>query len=428
MSKKIITGVIIFGMILTMFFWPKKITIRIGIFSGSNWDVPSGDSYHVIDYAIECFEKANPNVEVEYESGILKEDYSLWLSEQIIKGEEPDVYMVISEDFNTLSSLGALKDLGQFIKNDDEFQSDDFYQSALHSGVYQNTQYALPYESNPSLMFVNKTLLKNEGIEMPRNDWTLDDFYNICKQVTKSTRNNDGDNQYGCYAYDWLDSVYGHGEQLFDEEGKECYLSQDSVKDSITFVQKLNELNQGHSITSTEFDKGKVAFSPMPFSQYRTYMPYPWRVKKYSEFEWDCVKMPSLPNKERSSEVSSLLMGVSSRSYHGDIAWEFLKTLTYNQQIQQELFKYSQGISPLKTVTKSEETLALLKEESGNSQVNMSLLNEVMESAISHGQFKKYESTLHLINTRIQQIILNNSDFDIALMQLQKEINQFLKE
>ena len=58
--------------------------------------------------------KEHPNVKIEYTSGILKEDYSLWLADQIIEGNEPDVFIVLGDDFNTLSSVGALKDFNRF--------------------------------------------------------------------------------------------------------------------------------------------------------------------------------------------------------------------------------------------------------------------------------------------------------------------------
>ena len=121
-------------------------------------------------------------------------------------------------------------------------------------------------------------------------------------------------------------------------------------------------------------------------------------------------------------------MGISSRSKHDSLAWDLLKTLTYNQQSQLKLVECSQGLSPLKTVVESKTTIDLLKEESGESQVNLNLLNDVMENTTSHGKFKKYESALELINTRVDQIILNNDDLDTSLAKLQKELNQYLKE
>lgn len=429
MNKKRMIIFVVMILLITMICYPKKITIRIGIFAGSNWDVPSGDCYQIIDDAIQIFEDKYPLINVEYESGILKDDYSNWLSELYLKGDEPDVFMVLSEDFNTLSSLGALENLESFMQKDKDFSVDHYYENSLQAGIYQNKQYALPYESNPTLMFVNKTLLDNENIDIPSNDWTLDDFYEICQKVSQDTNHDGYIDQFGCYNFTWLDSVYCHGVSLFDEEGTKCYLSDAGIKDAITFVQKLNTLNQGHTITATEFDKGRVAFMPMPFSQYRTYMPYPWRVKKYFSFEWDCVKMPSLKEKTNTTEMSTLLMGISSRSSHLKESWEFLKLLTYNENIQKQLFQYSQGISPLKSVVQSSEALSLLGDDILlNSQVDMGLLNEIMENTLNHSQFKKYDSALSLIDKNITDIIFNKEDIDLSLMSLQKEINQYLNE
>ena len=108
--------------------------------------------------------------------------------------------------------------------------------------------------------------------------------------------------------------MYSHGIRLFDEDGKECFIDQDEAKEAVIFVEKLNKLNQEHIITKEEFNTGKVAFAPMSFAQYRTYKPYPWRVKKFSDFEWDCIKMPLISSNDKGSEISSLLMGISSRS------------------------------------------------------------------------------------------------------------------
>ncbi len=357
-----------------------------------------------------------------------KEDYSSWLADKILTGDTPDVYIILEEDFSLLSSIGALKNLNSYILKDKNFDEQEYYKSVLEAGMYNGYQYALPYECDPTLMFVNKTLLKKEGIEIPNNDWTLDDFYEICQKVTRDSNDDGIIDQYGCYDYDWLDSIYSYGIQMFNDQGTKCDLSQDSIKESITFVQKINNLNQGHIVSGNEFDKGQVAFSPMPLSQYRTYQPYPWKIKKYSLFEWDCVKMPTHAKNVENSEVSTLLMGISSRSKHDSLAWDLLKIITYNQQSQAKLVEYSQGLSPLKTVVESKTTINLLKEESGDSQVSLNLLNEVMENTTSHGKFKKYESALDLINTRVDQIILNNDDLDTSLTKLQKELNQYLKE
>ena len=140
-------------------------TLRVGIFYGSNWEVPGTVHYEILDQAIKKFESKYPNVKVEYEKGILSNDYSEWLSEQILKGTEPDVYLVLDEDFNTLASLGALKNLDMLVGGDKEFDFNVFYSSVYKAGQYEGSQYALPMECNPTLMFVNKTLLQKEELK-----------------------------------------------------------------------------------------------------------------------------------------------------------------------------------------------------------------------------------------------------------------------
>ena len=190
---------------------------------------------------------------------------------------------------------------------------------------------------------------------MPDNDWTLDDFYTICKKVSEYSNN-----YYGCYDYEWLDSIYGYGTQVFNETGTKCFLEQSAVRNALEFYRKLNNLNKGHSVTSEEFDKGLVAFSPLSLSVYRTYKHYPWCIKKYSTFEWDCLKMPTVSKDKGSTQVSTLFMGMSSKSYHKSQAWDLLKELCNDTKTQQSLTHYSQGISPLKKVAQSQTIIDML--------------------------------------------------------------------
>lgn len=116
--------------------------------------MPNDDCYKIIDETIKEFEKEYPNVKVKYTSGILKEDYSEWLSNQALNGALPDVFMVLPEDFTTFASIGILKNLETMLKADASLKKDAFYQGCYDAGTYKGNQYALPYESVPSLMLV----------------------------------------------------------------------------------------------------------------------------------------------------------------------------------------------------------------------------------------------------------------------------------
>lgn len=408
----------------------RTVVLEFGMFAGSNWDVANANSYVIIDKAIERFEKEHKNVKVHYYSGILKEDYSEWFAKKLLLGKTPDVFMILSNDFNQLASLGVLKNLEPLIRKDNSFNKEDYFSINLLSGEYRGTQYAIPYETVPTLMFVNKTLLKKEGIAVPDNDWTWDDLYQICKMVTKDL---DGDgrlDQFGTYNYDWLDAVYTNGVTLYDENVMKMNLDNDRVIASVKFIKQLYELNQGQKVTQEDFDSGKVAFMPLPFSDYRTYKTYPYKIKKYLNFQWDCITLPAGENGGNISEVNTLLLGISDKTKEEELAWEFLKLLTHDKDIQMDIFRYSQGASVLKEVTRSKEAEVILQEymEESEKVIDNELLSRVIEQGTIAPKFLKYREAVVIATSEIQMIIENNKNVDSSLKILQRKVNQYLKQ
>ena len=161
-KRIVIAGLVISIISIGLVVYPKQkqIILTFGMFAGNQWDVPDDDCYQLIDQVIKEFEKEHPNVKIKYESGIMKDDYSEWISQKAIKGELPDIFMVLPEDFSTFSSVGVLKSLDSYMKEDKSFHKEYYYESSYNAGNDGKHQYTLPYESVPTLMLVNKTLLK----------------------------------------------------------------------------------------------------------------------------------------------------------------------------------------------------------------------------------------------------------------------------
>ncbi len=407
----------------------EGLVLRFGMIAGSYWDVPTGNCYEVIDAAIQRFEKKHPGVKVEYVSGILKEDYPEWLAEQILLGEEPDVFVIPAGELDVLASLDVLKNLGPLLEKDKEFESKAYYPGAYRYGNIRNTQYALPFESVPTLMFVNKSLLDREGIEMPRKDWTWEDFYAICCQVTKDT---DGDgviDQFGCFDYGWKEAVASNGAELFEMDGAVSYFTDPKVEAAVRFVKDLNRINKGYGVTAREFDQGKVAFRPFAFSEYRTYKPYPWRIKKYSDFEWDCVKLPAGPDGTGQSGLDTFLMGISSRSTQEALAWELIKELCYEEETQLHLLKSSQGMPVLRRAVESPLLQQVLGNDiPGNSNMDVKVIRQVMEEAVETPNFRRYPAAMDLADREIHFIISGERSLDSGLLKLQREMNGLLRQ
>lgn len=422
----LLAGLSIFG--ICQIHYRKKTTLEFGMFTGSNWDVAQANSFNIIDKAIAKFEHAHPGVTVHYYSGIRKDDYSEWFSRKLLAGEEPDIFMVLGTDFNQFASMGVMKNLQTFIENDTDFDPKKYFTSAFVSGQYESVQYALPYETVPTLMFVNKTLLTQEGIEMPEEDWTWDDFYEICQKVTRDT---DGDgvlDQFGSYNYDWMDALCSNGGGVFNKKGTEAALTDSRVVEAVKYVRSIDELYGGEKLTQEDFNGGRVAFMPLTFAEYRTYKTYPYKIRKYANFQWDCVTMPAGKRGGNISQVDSLLMGISSNTKQEELAWEFLKLLTYDKECQMNIFYDSQGASVLKDVTESEQMEQIVQEdmEEGDTVINGKLLGRVIEEGHVEPQFKKYEQAMSLTGSEINKILEEDKDVDSNLKILQRTMNGYL--
>ena len=435
-NKKILSGVVIALVILcatTALIYRREggfdQVLEVGIFAGSNWDVANANSYVIIDKAVEKFDAEHPGVRVHYYSGIRKEDYSEWFSRQLLRGKEPDVFMVLGEDFNQFAEIGIMKNLEPLMDQDPTFDRNAYYSTALRAGQYGGHQYAMPYETMPTLMFVNKSLLSREGIEVPDNDWTWDDMYRISKYVTKD-RDGDGIlDQFGTYNYGWMEAVYANGASLFDENGTEAYFNDEKVMEAVRYTRQILELNGNKKVTRDDFDGGNVAFMPLPFAEYRTYKAYPYKIKKYTKFQWECVTLPAGKDGGNTSAVNTLLMGISDSTGQEKLAWEFLKLLTYDEEIQTDIFRYSQGVSVLKKVTESAEAEEILREdmEKNEKVIDNKILGEVIENGVVTPKFQKYNGAINLADNEINRVIEDGDNLENSLRILQRQINQYLR-
>ena len=407
----------------------QDIVITVGVFSDSYWEVPNGYSYRILDDAIKLFEEEHTGVKVEYVSGILKENYPEWLAEQILLGKAPDVFMIYGETFNDFAQIGVLKDLDSLMADDGSFATEAFYASVLACGKYGDKQYALPYECAPKLMFVNKTILTAEGIDIPDVNWTWDDFYEICQAVTKDTDGNGVPDQFGVVGYTWIDAFDSNGVKLFNERGTECYLADERVSEAILFMEELEQLQEGYRVTGRDFDLGRVAFQPMYFSQYRAYKPYPLSIKKYSGFEWECISMPSGTHGANVAELDTLLIAMNKNTAQAEYAWEFMKLLSADERVQSEIFAYSEGVSILKNVTESDNTLRLLIGDAGEGGgLNLNVLSYAVENAVVSSGFRNKEEAVQEVDKAVRDIMAGSSNISMEQIIWNRKINNFLKD
>lgn len=194
----------------------------------------------------------------------------------ISSGNGPDVGYMYADMFPDFIEMGAVEDLAPYIT--DEQRANFLY---LDEGFIMGKQYALPMIlGNPRIMYYNKALLTEAGIELPTEPISWDAFVEACKATTKDTDGDGKIDQWGTMQA-WGEKFYGVLQETFTpfllQAGGQMY-SDDGVtatfgeEPGIKAAQFVHDLMYVHNVMPTDctgmtsaetlemFKNGKVAF------------------------------------------------------------------------------------------------------------------------------------------------------------------------
>jgi len=427
MKKKIVIVIFMFIMFFVSylafdFFQEDTIVLEIGIYSGNEWGVPQIDVYKIYDEAIQLFELKYDNVEVIYRSGTLMEDYSEWLAQKVLKGNEPDVFIVLQEDFNTFSEIGMLEPLSQYIKEEPEFDKNDYYEKALEVGKYNNEQFAIPFEIVPTFMIVNRSLLVKNRLSIPEDQWTLNSFMTISKQLTKDVDNDNIIDQFGSVGYEW-DHVYyaENGDFSYGNRAVEIY-DENKLKNAIDYTKSLYQLNKGYIVSNKEFSEGLVGFKPFSLAEFRAYKPYPYKVKKYSNFNWGAIPFPVKEDNQSQAKLYTVQLGMSSRTKEKDLSWEFIRFMSSNEIVQQMVWDYTYALP-----TKISVVNTIYDQHNKSDDIlDPEFLKLIIEQSVVEPTFKKYNQIREAMDIRIKVNLLEEKSTQDTIRQVRKDVEDIL--
>ncbi len=134
--------------------------------------------------------------------------------------------------------------------------------------------------------------------------------------------------------------------------------------------------------------------------------------------------MPAGPSGENVSSLTCLQLGINSKSANKGEAWEFMKVLTTDREIQNQVMVNSEGISPIKEVSENSDSLNNLNEENSFSREQLS---KAVESAATQPHFKNYALAKNQVDKAINTILDGSSAIDTELVIQNREINNTLK-
>ncbi|MBU7316534.1 MULTISPECIES: ABC transporter substrate-binding protein [Paenibacillus] len=205
----------------------------------------------------------------------------------------------------------------------------DFVPSILQQGTYNGKFYAAGLAESSVVLFYNKKIMKQYGIEPPtkmEDAWTWDQWYEVMKKTAQNgvfgTNMINDKGEWMTYAFEqfWI----SNGTDIVNKEGTSAkgMVNSDKGIEAASFLQKLaKEKLFNIDPKPTEFEEGKAA----------TKLGGPWNIpgfKDYPDLEWGITYFPKKAGGVQTAPSGSWAIGISADSKHPKEAAEALKWLT----------------------------------------------------------------------------------------------------
>ncbi len=313
-----------------------------------------------------AYVEAHPDIEVEWINITGGGPYGRdKLQTMIAGGDAPDLMMLNTGQFEGLAARGALLALDDFAEQEN-FDFSAYWPQGIEGSKYQGKLYALPRDMSDVILFYNKDLFDEAGVEYPTDDWTWNDLLAAAQALTKDK---DGDGQIDQWGFGlqntvwtWAGFVWGNGGEVLSADRKECLLQDPKTVEALKFYYDLQTV---HQVSPPPGALPEQAGAGDYFLTQSVAMSFfgPWYRPTVAEmenpFNWDVAQPPKSPNTgKRGSVVYTDHWSIYSGSKVAAETWEFMKFLTgqEGQEMWTDLIG-ARSISPIKAVAESDAWL-----------------------------------------------------------------------
>ncbi|MCU6710931.1 sugar ABC transporter substrate-binding protein [Paenibacillus sp. J5C_2022] len=299
-----------------------KITLRFA------WWLPEVTDFQKIG---EAFTKLHPNVTFEYigHPGTAEGGIQI-ITEAIAAGNPIDAFW--HPAMTDLIEHNLIEDLTPYIEKDEEFKAYPFKPGINETFQMDGKQWGLSRGNDVMLMFYNKELLKQYGLEEPKHDWTWDDFREMAIKATDPEAKHWGLNNslWFMQASNVMPVANGSAPRLwgFNEDLTKNLAdgSVPEVLDDLQFFQDLMIkdnvlLNYARSEAAgvqpeTLWQNGQALFTYTISPVIPGFKTLP--------FEWDVAPLPRGTAKQVTFGWNSGMF-MAKATKHKEMVWEFLK-------------------------------------------------------------------------------------------------------
>lgn len=296
-----------------------------------NWG--NTEEEKIANEAIARFNENNPDVEVK-QTCVPVTSWSDFIQKWITmstSGEAPDVINIGLEAVQMAVSNDLLMPLDEIVSEDQDLSKvkEEYAPILLDGFSVDDNLYGLPNGTQTMVMYYNKTMFDEAGLEYPKDGWTWDEFYEDAKKLTKS----DG-SVYGfglSSSYFQLTPWWSTNNTALVDENQNPALNSKKMVESVEFLDKLvKEKVTPDPISSdvyTMFSSKQLAMVGAGRWVLNT-----WQDAGLTNADFDCVQWPV--NEKEGSVFGGAAWCISKNTENKELSIELLKSLVSEETLK----------------------------------------------------------------------------------------------
>ena len=319
----------------------------------------------------------------------------------------PDVVFINNINGILYAENNLFMSLNDFL--DENFSDKTFFPKALNAFNYKGKQYAIPRDVSNLVIYYNKDIFDKYNVPYPSKDWTIDEFVNTSKKLTKDLNNDGKPDIYGVSFREeplfWLPYLWSNGGGLISIDccKKEIIIDK---PESIEAIQLYADLRNKYHVAPTKSEAGSATMAQL-FMQGKLAMHLSGRwfvpiYRKTIKFNWDITGFPA---GKAGSIVGCDSSGwaISSKTKHPQQAWRFIQFLASKNSI--EKFTQSGLITPAR-MDVANSTIFLDKTMSPE---NPEFFIKAIKNSIPTPVNKNYQEITDILDNAIEPVWLGKS-------------------
>lgn len=354
--------------------------------------------------------------EINVKLNVVAGDYDQKVQTMIAGGTAPDI-MMIAENYQAYASKNQIIPLDDLITANNVNMTERYSDDISKLMKYEGKQYGMPDRAGAMVLFYNKDLFDQAGVEYPTKDWTQQDLLDAAQKLT--IKENGKTVQWGYYPSSWwpqwMQLIYQNGGSLFDENGKPTF-NTEPVRNALQFMNDLT-FKYGVSPTPTEIaDMGNIGADPL-FAQGKIAMETTgfWNIGSLAQVEginWDISPVWGVTNAFFNGFT------ITNDSKHKEEAFKVIEALT-TIEAQMPMIDAGQDAPATKAGLESD---AFLNAEYGGKKINMAAFSD--SEIYAEPLNPQWNEMMKLINDKLGVYFNDKATLDDTVTQIQSGLDR----